>query len=183
MWLSILFSAIEICKTTCLLAKMPGQTNSRRITAFFGRRFVQMPCPEAWHVTQQHTSELCETQTTQKGNGTVSSCKHLNSTRPLVFGLPVLNGQILNSMLVLKLTHFSVTPKHCSWDSFCVADMVLKPAATDLVYIYLQSTGLLMWCQQIIFWHCKWKFCGLMSGKCTRYGTIHIKEISHWTPH
>lgn len=84
---------------------------------------------------------------------------------------------------ILKLAHFSVTPKPCSWDSFCVADMVLNPAATALVYIYLQSLGLLMWCQQIIFWHCKWNFCGLMSGKCTRYGTIHIKEISHWTPH
>lgn len=97
-------------------------------------------------------------------------------------GLPVTNGQVLNSMGVLVAHLFLYCTKMlqckvllCYWHG-------AEGCCKALANVYLQSTGLLTWCQQIIFWHCKWKFCGHVSGKWTRYSTIHIKEISHWPP-
>lgn len=96
--------------------------------------------------------------------------------------LPVVNNHILNSTAVLKAHSYLYCAKTlrcehllCYWHGVegCCHSLGLhlssKHKLADVI-------------QQIIFWRCKWKFGALMSWKCTRYGTTHIKEISYWSP-
>lgn len=151
--------------TICILIWAKCQVRQLLVELLYFLEDDPCRCHALIQDTQRHTSEFCETQTTQKGNGTMSSCQHLNSTRPLVLGLPVLNGQVLNSMAVFKAHTFLCHTKTlqlrlllCCWHGVeaCCHSLGLHLSSKHRVADVMPTNHLLT-LQMEVLWAYVWK--------------------------